>query len=89
MPSICLFYGILISMFYDDNERHHTPHIHASHGDFRASISIETGEVLAGSLSARDLKLVQAWIELRREDLYADWALALQHQPLLGIKPLE
>jgi hypothetical protein len=29
MPTISMFYGILILMFFRDNRRHHLPHIHA------------------------------------------------------------
>ena len=28
MPTISMFYGILILMFFRDNRRHHLPHIH-------------------------------------------------------------
>ena len=29
MPTISMFYGILIRMFFRDIEKHHVPHIHA------------------------------------------------------------
>lgn len=29
MPTISMFYGILIRMFFRDIERHNMPHIHA------------------------------------------------------------
>jgi hypothetical protein len=29
MPTISMFYGILISLLYEDNDRHHLPHFHA------------------------------------------------------------
>ena len=64
MPTISMFYGILILMFFRDNRRHHLPHIHARyHGD-EASIAIEEGAVLDGSLPQKQLKLVEAWIEI-------------------------
>jgi len=28
MPTISMFFGILVSIFYGDNEQHHAPHIH-------------------------------------------------------------
>lgn len=50
-------------MFFFDKEKHNLPHIHAKYAEFTASISIETGEVLAGELPGKQLKLVEAWIE--------------------------
>ena len=49
MPTISMFYGILVSIFFEDNERHHLPHIHARYQGMKASVSIEDGAVLAGS----------------------------------------
>lgn len=31
MPTISMFYGILILMFFRDAEKHHVPHIHADY----------------------------------------------------------
>lgn len=28
MPTISMFYGILVTLLYEDNERHHLPHFH-------------------------------------------------------------
>jgi len=35
------------------------------------------------------MKLVQAWLEIHREDLLADWNLAVQGLPPQRIKPLD
>jgi len=67
MPTISMFYGILILMFFRDNRRHHLPHIHARYQGTEAAISIEDGGVLDGSLSSKQLKMVQAWIEIHKE----------------------
>ena len=40
--------------------------------------SIADGEILGGELKPNKLRLVQAWIEIHREDLMADWLLALE-----------
>jgi hypothetical protein len=45
MPTISMFYGILILMYYYDNKKHSKPHIHAEYGDHHATISIENGEI--------------------------------------------
>lgn len=31
MPTISMFYGILIRMFFRDIDRHHEPHLHAEY----------------------------------------------------------
>jgi len=51
--------------------------------------TIGDGELIEGSLPRNKMRLVQAWVELRRDDLMADWMLAVQGQNPLPIKPLE
>jgi hypothetical protein len=53
-----------------------------------ASIAIDDGEVLSGGLPLSKMKLVQAWIEIYKEDLMADWKLALAGEPVFKIDPL-
>lgn len=88
MPIISMFYGIIIRMFLIDNRHHHLPHIHAKYAEFEASISIEDGEILAGELPRKQLRLVQAWMELRRDELMADWELAVSGENPYKIAPL-
>ena len=88
MPTISMFYGILVTLLYEDNNRHHLPHIHVRYNEFKASIAIPGGEVLEGSLPVRQMKLVQAWIELHQDDLMADWFLASNGQTPFKIDPL-
>lgn len=64
MPTISMFYGILILMYFYDNKKHNLPHIHAEYGEYQATIAIDDGYVLSGSLPSSKLKLVQAWIEI-------------------------
>jgi hypothetical protein len=71
-----MFYGIVIRMYFLEDARHGTPHIHARYASQEASIRIDDGEVLAGNLPRRQLRLVQAWIELHRDELMSDWELA-------------
>lgn len=50
MPVISMFFGIIVSMYFMDNRRHKSPHIHARYQEHEAVISIQDGEVLEGSL---------------------------------------
>lgn len=88
MPTISMFYGIVITMYFFDNERHNLPHIHAKYQGDTATFSIVDGALLSGQLPPAKVKLVQAWIEIRREDLQADWDLAVNGLPPMPIEPL-
>lgn len=46
MPTISMFYGIIVAMYFYDDERHHLPHIHAKYQGQDASFSILDGAVL-------------------------------------------
>jgi len=89
MPTISMFYGIIISLFYEIKEKHHLPHIHARYQAKRASIAIENGELLAGDLPFRQLRMVQVWVDLHREELLADWEIAKEGGELFRIDPLK
>jgi len=89
MPTISMFYGIVIYMFFYDDKKHKLPHIHTAYGEYDAVFSIEDGEILSGSIPRNKMKLVEAWIEIHREDLITDWRLAVSGQNPLPIKPLE
>lgn len=89
MPTISLFYGIMVLMFYRDNRQHHLPHIHVRYQNEEAVIAIEDGSVLQGALPVKQMKLVQAWVELRKEDLMADWQLAVNGEEPFRIAPLQ
>lgn len=89
MPTISMFYGILIAILYEDNDRHHLPHIHARYSGMKASIAIEDGRVLAGEIPPKQLKMVQAWIEIHRDELFADWELAVAGEEPYRIAPLQ
>lgn len=89
MPTISMFYGVLIRMFYRDIEKHHLPHIHAEYQGMSAVYSILDGAVLAGELPPNKHKLVVAWIEIHHENLQADWALAVSGSTPFTIKGLD
>ncbi len=80
--------GIVITMYAEAGERHNEPHFHARYGEHRATFSIATGDMLSGSLPKPQLRLVQAWVELRRADLEADWQLLVTGHSPSKIAPL-
>ena len=89
MPTISMFYGILIRMFFMDTDKHKLPHIHAEYQGDTAVYSIPDGKLLAGSILSKKGKLVVAWIEIHKDDLIADWALAVTGKTPFKIKGLD
>lgn len=60
MPVISMFYGVIVSMYFVDNKRHKTPHIHVKYQDSEAVVSIPDGDLLEGSLPPGKIRLVTA-----------------------------
>ena len=89
MPIISMFYGIIVRMYYADNQQHHVPHIHVEYGENKAVFSIEQGELLAGKFPKNKTRLVHAQIEIHREELNADWQLAVNSEEVFKIDPLK
>lgn len=87
MPTISMFYGIIIRM-YCSPEEHNPPHFHAYYAEHKAIIDINTCELKEGSLPKKQLKLVLAWAELKQEELKADWELAMNSELPFRIDPL-
>jgi hypothetical protein len=85
VPTICRFYGIVITMYFDD---HGHPHFHARHGGRAAKIRVDEIAVIDSSLEERQLRLVLAWAELHREELLENWRLARAGETLNEIEPL-
>ena len=89
MPVISVFYGLIVMMYFYDNKKHHLPHIHVKYQNDEAVFSIIDGNLIEGKLPKNKIKLVEAWIEIHREDLIADWQLALEGQQIFKIEPLK
>ena len=88
MPSISMFYGIIIYLYYIDNKKHNMPHIHVKYQEYEVIVAIPDGNVLEGSIPSSKMKLLQAWIELHKDELVADWELAVSGQQPYKIDPL-
>ncbi len=85
MPEISRFYGIIITMFYDD---HNPPHFHVRYGEYHATIGIENG-LFNGSLPRRVLRMVYEWLDFHKEDLLHNWELCKCENEPLYISPLD
>ena len=85
MPTISMFFGILIRMF---NDEHNPPHFHAIYSGKKATFNFD-GEIVDGTLPQKQVRLIQAWTEIHREELEANWELAVDGETPFKIKPLE
>lgn len=86
MPTISMFFGIVIAMYYDE---HNPPHFHARYGEYKIEVAIDSLTVLAGKFPPRALGLVMEWASLHQKELLEDWELARNRVELNKIAPLE
>ena len=85
MPTISMFYGIIVRM-YNKNE-HLPPHFHAYYQDYVASFNFN-GEILEGEMPKPQVKKIAAWAEIHKEELEANWKLVMAQEALYKIPPL-
>ena len=84
MPTVSMFLGIIITIYYND---HMPPHFHARYQDCKATFTMD-GEPLEGSLPPKQTKFVVAWAALHEDELIANWEIAREHGELFRIDPL-
>lgn len=80
MPTISMFYGIIIRMY--NNGEHNPPHFHAAYQGYNAVFDFD------GAMPKKQQKIIAAWAEIHKEELIANWELAMSEQPLYKIEPL-
>ena len=85
MPTISMFYGVIIRMYYDDNN---PPHFHAFFGDYKAIFNFD-GKILEGTMPSSKKKLIIAWALIHKDELKANWQLAKNSEILYNINPLK
>jgi hypothetical protein len=88
MPTLSMFFGIIIRMYYAPKE-HNPPHIHVYYQDYKAVVDITNCELLEGILPPRQTRLVFAWIEIHQDELLADWKMCQNGEKPFSIDPLK
>lgn len=83
-----MFYGIIVAMYFFDTGKHKHPHVHVKYQGDEVVIAIPDGQIIEGAIQANKMKLVQAWIEIHRDELMANWELAVNGQEVFKIEPL-
>jgi hypothetical protein len=85
VPTISVFYGVVIQMFAGD---HPPPHFHALYSEHEVLIDLRDLSIYRGSLPRRALALVLEWAAEHRKELLEDWDLCSRIQPPKRIAPL-
>lgn len=82
MPTISIFYGIIVRMYFFD---HNPPHFHAHYGGAQALVRISDGEIIAGMLPPTAARLVRDWALDHRSALELNWQRAIDGEALLRV----
>ncbi|WP_150464765.1 DUF4160 domain-containing protein [Francisella sp. XLW-1] len=85
MPTISRFFGIIISMYWDE---HNPPHFHVRFGEYKCSVSIANISVIVGELPKKQERLVLAWAEIHKKELLQNWELCQKDKQPMQIEPL-
>lgn len=88
MPIISQFYGILIYLYKEIGGHHNEPHIHIKYNEYEMSMTLN-GKIIAGKLPTKQKKLLEAWVEIHKEELNAAWYVYNQEGEIIKIKGLE
>ncbi|RRK33967.1 DUF4160 domain-containing protein [Schaedlerella arabinosiphila] len=87
MPVLSMFYGIIVRMYKENTGKHNMPHIHAEYSGDEIVITLD-GTVVEGKIPKNKFKLLEAWIEIHREELEANWKLLANGEQFFRIEPL-
>lgn len=88
MPLISQFYGILIYIYKELGGHHNEPHIHVKYNECEMSITCDC-KFLGGNIPKKQRRLVEAWIELHKEEIKNAWKAYNKDGEILKIKGLE
>ena len=90
MPTISMFYGIIVYMYNEKGGKHNIPHIHAEYSVEEIVLSL-SGEVIEpnSKFPKNKLKMLEVWIDIHREELEANWKLLSSGEKHFRIEPLK
>ena len=88
MPELSRFAGMIIYLLFNDIGQHNKPHVHVYYGEYKAAVAVD-GELLAGSLPSKQLKIIKGWLAFHEEEVYKAWNLAVQNKHFEKISPMK
>lgn len=88
MPVLSTFYGIIVRMFKENIGKHKMPHIHVEYSGDEVVVALD-GTILEGEIPKSKMKLLDAWMEIHREELEVNWKLLSNGEQFFRIDPLK
>ena len=88
MPVLSMFFGIMVRMYKELGGKHNMPHIHADYSGDEVVVALD-GPILEGGLPRAKMKLLEAWMEIHRDELEANWKLLSNGEQFFRIDPLK
>lgn len=88
MPIVSQFYGIIITMYFNENTKHNLPHVHAEYAEFDAIFDL-AGNILDGKMPIKQKKMIEVWILLHHEELKSLWTAMQEYKEFFKIEPLK
>ncbi len=86
MPEISRFFGIVVTMYFND---HNPAHFHVRYERYRAKVRVVDAATIDGELPQRVASLVARWADIHRDELYQNWTSLATRGTFARIAPLE
>ena len=87
MPTLSMFYGIIVTMYKEKGGKHNKPHLHARFSGDEIVVALD-GTIIEGNIPANKMKLLSAWMVIHHDELEANWELLSNGQEYFKIEPL-
>lgn len=84
MPTVSMFFGIVITMYPGD---HPAPHFHARYAGYQAVYDFD-GNRIQGDMPKRQDRFIYTWAQIHAEDLATNWSIAEAGGNPVRIDPL-
>ena len=88
VPTLSVFYGIIVRMYKETDAVHNFPHIHAKYNEYEIAMAFD-GTILEGKLPNKQLNMLLAWLGIHEDDLKANWELLTSGEQIFRIEPLK
>lgn len=88
MPTLSMFYGIIVRMYALDRGQHNLPHLHALFSGQEVVVDLD-GNVIEGEIPKGKMRLLLAWMEIHKDELEANWKLLSEGEAAFKIEPLK
>jgi hypothetical protein len=83
-----MFYGLIVRMYNEKSAKHNKPHIHVEYAGNELVVALD-GETLEGEFPPAKRRLLDAWIEIHRDELLANWVTLSKGEGFFKIDPLK